>query len=45
MKNLKEFKSYITQIVPMKEQELTYYKQFTGFLCKYEDAAAAQVTK
>lgn len=45
MKNLKEFKTYITQIVPAKEQELQYYRQFTGFLSKYEDSAAAQVAK
>mgnify|MGYP000969822318 CR=1 FL=1 len=26
MKNLKDFKTYITSIVPMKEKELEYYK-------------------
>jgi len=38
MNHLKNFKQYITQIVPMKEQELKYYKQFTEFLTKYEQS-------
>jgi len=36
MDYLKNFKTHIHQIVPMKEQELKYYKQFTDFLHKYE---------
>ena len=35
--HLKKFKVYINNIVPLKEQELRYYKQFAGFLAKYED--------
>ena len=38
MDHLKNFKTHIHQIVPMKEQELKYYKQFADFLQKYEDA-------
>jgi hypothetical protein len=32
MGHLKNFKQYIGQIVPMKEAELKYYKQFAEFL-------------
>lgn len=38
MNHLKEFKNHIKQIVPMKEEELRYYKQFADFLNKYEEA-------
>jgi thiamine phosphate synthase YjbQ (UPF0047 family) len=37
MGHLKNFKQYIGQIVPMKESELRYYKQFAEFLQKYEN--------
>lgn len=37
MDHLRNFKQHIKQIVPMKEQELLYYKQFADFLQKYED--------
>jgi hypothetical protein len=30
--NLRNFKSHISNLVPMKEQELKYYKQFAEFL-------------
>lgn len=32
MDHLKEFKKHIKQIVPMKEEEMRYYKQFANFL-------------
>jgi hypothetical protein len=35
--HLKNFTKYIGSIVPMKEQELSYYKEFAGFLSKYEE--------
>ena len=37
MDHLRNFKQHIKQIVPMKEQELMYYKQFASFLQKYEE--------
>lgn len=37
MDHLRNFKQHIKLIVPMKEQELQYYKQFAEFLQKYED--------
>ena len=36
MDQLKNFKQHIKLIVPMKEEELNYYKQFADFLNKYE---------
>ena len=38
MDYLRQFKTHIKQIVPMKQQELTYYRQFADFLQKYEDS-------
>lgn len=35
--NLKGFKRQIKMIVPLKEQELNFYKHFVDFLGKYED--------
>jgi len=40
MEYLKNFKEHIAKIVPMKEQELRYYKQFADFLQKYEEGSA-----
>lgn len=37
MDYLRSFKGHITSMVPMKEQELRYYKRFAEFLQKYED--------
>lgn len=34
---LKLFKKQIKMIVPLKEQELGFYKTFVEFTCKYED--------
>lgn len=45
MEHLKDFKKHIKLIVPMKEEELRYYKQFAEFLQKYEDANEKQVGK
>ena len=38
MDHLRNFKGHIKQIVPMKQQELAYYKQFADFLQKYEES-------
>lgn len=35
--NLKTFKHHIKTIVPIKEQELGFYKHFVDFLGKYEE--------
>jgi hypothetical protein len=37
MNHLNKFKTYINNIVPLKEQELRYYKEFASFLAKYEE--------
>ena len=37
LEHLKKFKKHIKVIVPIKEQEVTYYKEFADFLVKYED--------
>lgn len=37
MDRLKDFKKHIKQIVPMKEEEMRYYKQFALFLNQYEE--------
>ena len=37
IEHLKKFKKQIKMIVPIKEQEVTYYKEFVDFLIKYED--------
>ena len=37
MGHLRNFKQHIGAIVPIKEQELLYYKQFSEFLQKYEE--------
>lgn len=34
---LRQFKKQIKIIVPIKEQELQYYKHFVDFLIKYEE--------
>ena len=39
MDYLKNFKEHLHRIVPMKEQELKYYKQFAEFLQKYEEGS------
>jgi hypothetical protein len=33
---LRQFKTHVNNIVPMKEQEVKYYKNFAEFLNKYE---------
>ena len=42
MDHLRGFKSHIQNIVPMKEQELKYYKSFADFLQKYEEGSEKQ---
>jgi hypothetical protein len=39
MDHLRNFRTHIHQLVPMKEQELKYYQQFADFLQKYEDGS------
>jgi len=36
--HLKGFKKHIKMIVPIKEAEVVYYKEFVDFLVKYEDS-------
>lgn len=42
MDHLKSFKEHINKIVPMKYQELRYYKQFADFLLKFEEGSAEE---
>jgi len=35
--HLKSFKKHIKVILPIKESEIHYYKQFVDFLIKYEE--------
>ena len=44
MDHLKNFKTHIQHIVPMKEQELKYYKSFADFLQKYEEGSEKEST-
>ena len=37
IEHLKGFKKHLKVIVPLKEQEVTYYREFVDFLIKYED--------
>ena len=37
LEHLKKFKKQIKIIVPIKEQEVQYYKDFVDFLVKYEE--------
>ena len=37
LEHLKGFKKHIKTIVPIKEAEVLYYKEFVDFLVKYED--------
>ena len=37
MEHLDGFKKHVKVIVPIKEAEVTYYKEFVDFLCKYEE--------
>lgn len=36
LSHLRQFKSSVKDIVPIKEKELQYYSTFTNFLVKYE---------
>lgn len=44
MENLKKFKKSIKTIVPIKEQEVQYYRDFIDFLQKYEDGNIKKAT-
>lgn len=37
LEHLKKFKKSIKEIVPIKEQEVLYYKNFIDFLISYEE--------
>lgn len=39
LEHLQKFKKQVKIIVPIKEQEVQYYKDFIDFLLKYEDNA------
>lgn len=43
MDHLKKFKAQIKIIVPIKEQEVQYYKDFIDFLIKYEECNLKKV--
>ena len=43
MEHLKKFKAQIKIIVPIKEQEVQYYKEFIDFLIKYEECNLKKV--
>jgi hypothetical protein len=45
MQALDQFKNQMRQIVPMKDQEVVYYKNFVDFLVKYEEVNEKQLTK
>lgn len=38
LEHLKGFKKHVKVIVPIKEAEVTYYKEFVDFLIKYEES-------
>lgn len=42
--SLKQFKKSIKVIVPIKEQEVNYYKSFIDFLIKYEEVTTKKGT-
>lgn len=43
--HLRKFKKQIKIIVPIKEQELLYYKNFVDFLVKYEEINSKKGTE
>lgn len=43
LEHLKSFKKHVKVIVPIKEAEVTYYKEFVDFLIKYEDSNTKKV--
>ena len=45
MQALESFKNQMRVIVPMKDQEVMYYKNFVDFLVKYEEVNEKQVNK
>jgi hypothetical protein len=45
MQALNTFKNQMKVIVPMKDQEVMYYKNFVDFLVKYEEVSSSTVTK
>jgi hypothetical protein len=40
LEQLEAFKHHVKAILPIKEMEVQYYKEFSDFLTKYEDTAA-----
>lgn len=45
IQNLTQFKKSIKTIVPIKEQEVQYYKNFIDFLIKYEEVTTKKGTE
>jgi hypothetical protein len=45
MQALEAFKNQMRQIVPIKDQEVMYYKNFVDFLVKYEEVNEKQLSK
>jgi hypothetical protein len=43
MQALEVFKNQMKMIVPMKDQEVMYYKNFVDFLSKYEEVSEKQM--
>lgn len=43
--HLKTFKKLIKSIVPLKDQQNSYYRKFSNFLEQYEDANVRNTTK
>lgn len=43
LEHLKGFKKHVKVIVPIKEAEVAYYKEFVDFLVKYEETNAKKV--
>jgi hypothetical protein len=43
LEHLKGFKKYVKAIVPIKEMEVSYYKEFSSFLVKYEETNTKKV--
>ena len=45
LSHLRQFKSSVKDIVPIKEKELQYYSTFTNFLVKYEQTNMKKANK
>lgn len=43
LEHLRGFKKHVKAIVPIKEMEVSYYKEFSSFLVKYEETNMKKV--